>query len=366
MKIRKKKPVFAVLLCLCMLAFSAACGEKESPAEESGSVSGSAETEAPEAQTKTVIWNAGTINTDPAVSDVYNSEGHALALFAEKVNEYTNGAIEVNVHWGGTLGANPQLLEQAEMGEIDVFCGMPMSTAEPRFNVFGIPFVWKNLEQIDAAIDGGNGEIFKLTEQLFAERGLHLAGMGAGSLRGYANTKKDIFVPDDVKGVKTRVYESELVRAFWDKLTQTQMMSAMDIYTGLETGAVDGFENANTVIMVLKYYEVIKYFTDLNWQWANSAVYVISDKAWTALTNEQQEAVRKAAWEAAALETKEQIADQESANADLESKGVKITQITDEQYAAWIAYNDSLKDRYKEIVGAEFYDVYMKAVEAGQ
>jgi TRAP-type C4-dicarboxylate transport system substrate-binding protein len=360
------KLLFTVLLCFAMIALVAACGSNKPADEETTDNEEGAVVEEQETAQETVIWNAGTINTDPAVSDTYNAEGHALALFAEKVNEYTNGAITVNVHWGGTLGANPQLLEQAEMGEIDVFCGMPMSTSESRFNVFSIPFVWENMEEVDKAIDGGNGEIFKLTESLFADHNLHLAAMGAGAFRGYANTKKEIFVPDDVRGVKTRVYESELVRAFWDNLTQTQMMSAMDIYTGLETGAVDGFENANTVIMVLKYYEVIKYFTDLNWQWANSAVYVISDKAWTALSPDQQEAVRKAAWEAAALETREQIADQASANADLESKGITITKISDEQHDAWIEYNNSLADTYKNIVGADFYDEYMKAVEAGK
>jgi len=169
-----------------------------------------------------------------------------------------------------------------------------------------------------------------------------------------------------VKGVKTRVYESELVRAFWDGLTQTQMMSAMDIYTGMETGAVDGFENANTVMMVLKYYEVIKYFNDLNWQWANSAVYVVSDKAWNALTPELQEAVTKAAWEAAALESAEQSADQAKANAELEAKGIVVTVPTDEQRQAWIDYSDSLVDQYKAIVGEAFYDEYMAAVEAGK
>jgi TRAP-type C4-dicarboxylate transport system substrate-binding protein len=361
----KKKWIFMSLLCFVMVV-AAACGEK-TPAGNEGA---SAEEDAPAEEAVTppepVTWNVGTINTDPSVSDTYNSEGHALALFAEKVNEYTDGAITVNVHWGGTLGANPQLLEQVEMGEIDVFSGTPMSTSDPRFNVFGIPFVWEDLEQIDKAIDGGNGEIFKFTERMFADHNLHLAGMGVGVFRGYANTKKEIFVPSDVKGVKTRVYESELVRTFWDSLTQTQMMSAMDIYTGLETGAVDGFENANTVIMVLKYYEVIKYFTDLNWQWANSAVYVVSDKAWNALTADQREAVRKAAWEAAALQTEEQIADQASANADLESKGIVITEINDEQYAAWVEYGNSLVDAYKNIVGADLYDEYMKIAEAGK
>ncbi|MDR2487061.1 MAG: TRAP transporter substrate-binding protein [Clostridiales Family XIII bacterium] len=363
------KAVFAAVLCV-LLAFSmAACGGGGEPASAPETEPGG-DQEAPPAEetpaAEVIKWNVGTINTDPAVSDTYNAEGHALALFAEKVKEYTNGAVEVTVHWGGTLGANPQLLEQVQMGETDVFCGMPMSTSDPRFNAFSIPFTWDNLEQVDKAIDGGNGEIFKITEKLFAENNMHLAGMGAGAFRGYGNSKKEVLVPGDLKGVKTRVYESELVRAFWDGLTQTQMMSAMDIYTGMETGAVDGFENANTVMMVLKYYEVLKYFVDLNWQWANSAVYVVSDKAWTALTPEQQEAVKKAAWEAGALETAEQSADQAKANEDLAAKDITVSIPTDAQRQEWIDYSDSLVDTYKKIVGEEFYNEYMAAVEAGK
>jgi TRAP-type C4-dicarboxylate transport system substrate-binding protein len=372
MKKKSMRAIIAAILCVLLAFALAACGGGGSGSEGGGSeapdTGADAEepAEEPAVPTETITWNLGTINTDPAVSDTYNAEGHALALLAEKVKEYTNGQIEIVVHYGGTLGANPQLLEQCSMGEIEMFVGMPMSTSDPRFNAFSIPFVWEDLAQVEKAIAGGDGEIFSLTSKLFEENGMHLTAEGAGAFRGYGNSKKEVLTPADVKGVKTRVYESELVRAFWDGLTQTQMMSAMDIYTGMETGAVDGFENANTVMMVLKYYEVIQYFTDLNWQWANSAVYVVSDKAWDALTPELQEAVTKAAWEAAALESKEQAADQAKADTELEEKGITVSIPTDEQRQAWIDYSDGLIENYKTIVGADFYEEYMAAVAAGQ
>jgi TRAP-type C4-dicarboxylate transport system substrate-binding protein len=109
MKRGKMKLLFTVLLCFAMIALTAACGSNEPAGEETVDTGEDAVTEEQVSTQEPVIWNVGTINTDPAVSDTYNAEGHALALFAEKVNEYTNGAITVNVHWCGTLGAKTNI-----------------------------------------------------------------------------------------------------------------------------------------------------------------------------------------------------------------------------------------------------------------
>lgn len=354
----------AIALCFILAAGMAACGGSEQPGDSAGSALASvADTDTAAPAGEKVVWNVGCINTDPAVSPDLNAWGDMLLRFKEAVEEYTDGAIEIQIHWGGVLGGNPQLFEQCAMGELEVYSGQPMSGSDSRFACWNIPYTWDSLEQVEKAIDQGEGEIFKMAEGWVSDHGMNLMAMGASTMRGYANSKKEVILPADVKGLKSRVYEDELVRAFWDGLTQTQVLPVSDIYSALQTGAVDGLEMHATHILVGKYYEVVKYFVDIDWQWTSSALIIISDKAWNSITPEQQEAVRKASWEAVNIQSKEQMEFTEQAYAAMEEKGIKVTTLTPEQKQEWVDYAKSQEDAYKKIIGDEMYDEWMAAVE---
>lgn len=365
---KRTRIVIAMLLCLTVAFATAACGGSDKPATAPADTGSPAAPAAPAATPKAdaVVWNVGCINTDPAVSPELNAWGSMLLHFQQAVSEYTDGAIEIQIHWGGVLGGNPQLLEQCQMGELEVYSGQPMSGADPRFACWNIPYTWDSLEQIEKALDHGNGEIYKMSEEWVSDLGMHLLSMGASTMRGYANAKHEVIAPSDIKGLKSRVYEDELVRTFWDGLGQTQVLPVSDIYSALQTGAVDGLEMHATHIIVGKYYEVVKYYTDIDWQWTNSAMIIISDKAWTSITPEQQEAVRKAAWESSDIQTKEHIQNTKDAYGAMEAAGIQVTHLTPEQKQAWIDYAESQTETYKKIIGAETYDKYMAAVEAAK
>ena len=367
MKRSRRGLILVTFVCfvLVMLISLPACGKNGGdatatvPAVDETTTDSSA---APVDQTQKIIWNVGTISTDPTVAPDLNSPADWIVACKDKINEYTNGQIDLEIYYGGVLGAQPQLFEQVEMGELEVFNGQPMSSNDPRFACWNIPFQFDSLEQVDKAIDNGNGEIYKLAESWMSDHNVHLLGMGAGFMRGYANSKHEVILPQDVRGIKSRVYEDALVRTFWDGLTQTQILAVPDIYSALQTGTVDGLEMMATNLIVNKYDEVVKYYTDIDWQWVNSQMFIVSDKAWSALTPELQDEVSRAVSETIKIQTTNQIKYTDEAYGILENKGIKITRLTPDQRQAWIDYANSQTDKYKEIIGADIYDEYVAAV----
>jgi len=80
--------------------------------------------------------------------------------------------------------------------------------------------------------------------------------------RSFYNSKKPVYTPADLKGMKIRVQESELmlglVRSFGAIPTP---MPYGEVYSGLQTGVVDGAENNPPSYYSASHYEVAKYYT---------------------------------------------------------------------------------------------------------
>jgi len=114
-----------------------------------------------------------------------------------------------------------------------------------------------------------------------------------------------------------------------------------------------------TEIIKSKYYEVTDYYTDIDWQWVNSGVLVIGDQFWNQLTPELQEAVQRAATEAAEYQNQLQKEDTDRAYEVLEENGLQVTLLTPEQKQAWIDYGRSFDATFSNMVGEEVFNQIM-------
>ena len=377
---KAQKPTLIIILCFVFVLALTACGgggntQTTPPPATSGGGSGSGggggSTPAPattaEPEKVHYVWNLGTIASDVSIMPDMNSGAERLYVLKDLLDEYTDGQIELVIHWSSVLGPQPQVFEQCAMGELEVFQGQPMSSNDPRFACWNIPFQFSSLEEVDAALDDGNGELFQMAIPWFRDHNMELLSMGGGFIRGYANKVREVVEPADVRGIKSRVYEDALVRTFWDGLTQTQMMGLPDVYSSLQTGAIDGVEMMATQVIINKYVEVVNYYTDINWQWVNSQMFAVSHQSWNVLSPEPQDAVRRAAREAVRVQTEKQIIYTDQAMVELERDyGVQVTRLTDDQRQVWKDYAVSQTDKYKEIIGAEMYDEYMAVIDRAQ
>ncbi len=168
---------------------------------------------------------------------------HAKVLKGE-IETWSNGRIEVQVYPASQLGGFREMLEQVQMGTLEMTsttCG-GMSSFFPEIQVTDLPYMFKN-EQVVGKF-GQSPFWIELGKAILKKTGnIRLAAIGCGGFRHFCTTKPVKKVAD-MKGMKIRTINSplqqELVRALGASPTP---MAWGDLYTSLQTGVVEGTKN---------------------------------------------------------------------------------------------------------------------------
>ncbi len=111
-------------------------------------------------------------------------------------------------------------------------------------------------------------------------------------------SRKPIFSPEDLQGVKMRMFQAEMPIQAWSALgANVQVYSWSDVYTALATGAVDSLTTVISASYLNKHIELIKYFTNLQ-EYFQIVLPVMSKRSWDKLNDQQKAAMEQAANEA--------------------------------------------------------------------
>ncbi|HKJ63153.1 MAG TPA: TRAP transporter substrate-binding protein DctP, partial [Hyphomicrobiales bacterium] len=128
----------------------------------------------------------------------------------------------------------------------------------------------------------------------------------------------------DLAGVKLRMPGSDAWQFLGKALGASPVpMAFTEVYTGLQTGAIDGQDNPLPTDKDSKFYEVTKqivltsHLVDLNY-------IAFSKKVWDALTPEQQATLQKAADDAAESGRQKQLALEAELEQFFKDKGLKV------------------------------------------
>lgn len=356
------KPLALVLSLVLVAGLLAACGGSGSgdtgastPPADGGTSTGSGNAE--------FNWKMGTIYNDPQARPTNNSWGLSMQKFIELVNEKSDGRIEITPYYNSVLGASNELMEQLRRGELEVFYGQPMSTVDPRYGVFSVPYLFENYDDVEKYIASPDAPLFAMAQEWMAENNSYLVCSGSSVFRGFFNTKHEVATVDDVGDLKVRIYEDPVVSSFWSGICSASPIPYSEVYTSLQTNTVDGLEFAATSIVSDKFYELGPHYSDINWQWTWAANIVVSDKYWNELPDDLKEIVTECAWEAMEVQKAEESADADAAEATLQENGVEYYHLTDADRETWVTYARSLDDKMREIIGAETFDAVMDAIK---
>jgi TRAP-type C4-dicarboxylate transport system substrate-binding protein len=253
-----------------------------------------------------------------------------------------------------------------ERGELDIYYGQPMSAIDPRFGAWSIPYLFQNYNEIRAIACNPNSDFFKLSAKWLGEHNGTLLAMGITNTRGLFNTKHRVVTVEDVKNLKLRTYEDPVVNAFWEDICQAMPIPVNEVYTAMQTNSVDGLEFAPTSIIGRRYQEVGKFYSDINWQWAAGATFVMNTDSFNKLPDDLKKIVTDCALEAAIYQGEREIADEAVCFATLAENGVEIYRLTPEERQNWIDYADSISDKIRSAVGVEAYDAAVSLVKAAR
>jgi len=262
---------------------------------------------------------------------VVTKPGSAQNIVAEKFKELieqkSQGELQVKIFHSASLGNETEILQQIQLGTIQlgIITSGPFDSFDPIVRVIDYPFLFKDYNQADEILDGplGSEILFSLESSGF--KGLCFSENG---FRNLTNSKRAVFGPADIEGLKIRVMSSALHKSIWQALGANPTPMPWPIYTELEQGVIDGQENPLWVLEVYKFYEIQKYMT-LTRHVYSAHIDVASLAWWKTLDQTQQEMIRQAMYEAAVY----QRADNRAKNAArlelLKENGMEVVENPD-------------------------------------
>lgn len=233
-----------------------------------------------------------------------DSHYQAAALkFKEVVEAGSKGEITVSIFPQSQLGGEVKMIQSARTGAIAglITAGPPLENTVQEFSVLSLPYLFDNLDQANAVLQGPVGE--KMLKQL-ESRGL----VGLTFLSSFERNvfgSRAIHKVDDMKGMKIRVLQSPaFIRTYEALGAQPTPMAYSEVFVALQNGVVDGAEADPAQVVQDKFVEVTKFYNFTKTHYMPSLL-VLSKARFDALTKEQQDLVRRSAKEAAkaSLET---------------------------------------------------------------
>jgi tripartite ATP-independent transporter DctP family solute receptor len=275
---------------------------------------------------------------------VVTKPGSAQNIVAEKFKELvearSNGAFEVKIHHSASLGNETEILQQIQMGTIQmgVITSGPFDTFDPVARVIDYPFLFKDNAQADEILDGPLGQEILTSLESSGLKGLAFSENG---FRNLTNNTRAVKTPDDVKGLKIRVMESALHKGIWQALGANPTPMPWPIYSELEQGVIDGQENPLWVAEVYKMYEVQKYLSMTRHVYS-AHIDVASLSWWNGLKPGQQTLLQTAIREAAKFQRVENRKADAGRIALVKEKGMQVEEAPD--VAAFRAKVAGLKD----------------------
>jgi tripartite ATP-independent transporter DctP family solute receptor len=268
---------------------------------------------------------------------VQSQLGAGATALADELAKRTGGRITVQQFADATLGGDVELAKGVQLGAIDLalITGFGLSTVLPEAGVFNIPFLFKSVQHAHAVFDGAIGESYR---PLFAAKDMVMLAWGENGLRHITNSKRPIVTPDDLKGLKMRVPQTQVMLTAFQALgAEVATLPFPQLFEALRSDKFDGEENPIATILAAKFAQVQKFLT-LSGHAYDPAVFVVSPDTFDDLSAEDKASLVAAAQLGAAASRRAAAEAAEAGVVALEQAGMTIQrQIDSARFAAAMA-----------------------------
>ena len=278
---------------------------------------------------------AGNVNAETTLRFGYEAPRsdtqHAAAKkFNDLLKEKTKGEIKLSLFPDSTLGNAQTMISAVRGGTIDLeMSGSPnFSGLVQKLNVIDIPFIFKDRAHAYSVLDGEIGQ--GLLKELEAQGLKGLAFWEVG-FRAFSNSKHPVNGPEDIKGLKVRTNQNPMyIQAFSLLGANPVPMPLSELYTALETKAVDAQEHPIGIFWSAKLFEVQKYLSLTNHGY--TPLIVVMNKAkFDGLSPELQKAMVEAAQEAGKYQRELNLENEKDIIGKLAKAGVSVIEKVDNQ-----------------------------------
>jgi tripartite ATP-independent transporter DctP family solute receptor len=218
----------------------------------------------------------------------------ALHFMGHLIAERSGGRDQIRVFHSRQLGEEKETIEQTRAGAIDLNRTNValIGNFVPAMNVLAMPFLFRSIEHLQKVLDGPIGNEILNSFDPYGFVGLAFYDSGARSIY---NSVRPIRSIDDMKGLRLRVQQSELMSNMIRALgAEPVELPYGQVITGLATKLIDGAENNWPSYVTTDHYKFAGYYT-LTEHTMSPEVLVMSRKAWESLSADEKKLFREAA-----------------------------------------------------------------------
>jgi len=287
-------------------------------------------------------------------------KGQMAEKFKELVAERLGGKVVVEVFPNSQLFGDNKVLEAMLLGDVQM--GAPALSKFDRYTkqlqIFDLPFLFKDMAAVEKFQKSDKGQ--ELLDTI-GKKGLVGLGYLHNGLKQLSSSEP-LKVPADAAGKKFRIMASDVLAAQFEAVKATPLKKPFsEVFTLLQTRAIDGQENTYSNIYSQKFYEVQPYITESNHGLLDYMV-VTSKEFWMGLPDDIRKEL-KATVEEAIVYGNEIAAqkDLEDKQKIIDSKRSEIITLTDAERNAWVEAMKPVWEQFEGEIGKDMIDAAYKS-----
>jgi TRAP-type C4-dicarboxylate transport system substrate-binding protein len=256
-----------------------------------------------------------------AVFSEQDIRAEMMKMFADEIK----GDFAFEGYYGGTLFKQGTELVALQRGNLEMgnIAPQDISKQVPAWSVVTSAYLFRDAAHLKMFFNSEPGaEIKKMAED---QLGIHILGPTYFGTRqvGLKPTKK-INTPEDMAGIKLRMPNGDAWQFLGTALGANPVpMAYAEVYTGLQTGAIDGQDNPLPNVENMKFYEVMSQIV-LTSHLVGFDILTVSGKVWSDMSPEQQAKFQAAADKAIAFSTEKHLAREKELVDLFKSKGLDL------------------------------------------
>ncbi|MEM6712685.1 MAG: DctP family TRAP transporter solute-binding subunit [Pseudomonadota bacterium] len=274
-------------------------------------------------------------------TDPFENPAHACtAVFSNLVTSGTNGSVSVEVFGSNQLGSAAEHVQQVRDGILQATLTSTGALASyyQRIDVLNLPFAFSGNAATYEVFDGEFGTA--LAEDIEAELGdvVVLGFPDTGGFFAVTNSQREIASVEDFEGIRIRTMTLPSHQTIVQALgAEAYPLSWGEVYSGLQTGVIDGQMNPVPIISFANFAEVQEFLTLTNHLFS-PYTFMMNRSFYEGLTDEERAVVHTAAENcvAASRGLSRIIEASDRGLAGLMEK-INVTALTDEQRAEMAA-----------------------------
>ncbi|WP_321395039.1 TRAP transporter substrate-binding protein [uncultured Desulfuromusa sp.] len=282
-------------------------------------------------------------------------KGQMANKFKQLIDERLAGKVVVEVFPNSQLFGDNNVLEAMLLGDVQI-AAPSLSKFEKytdSLQIFDLPFLFKDMAAVEKFQQGPIGQ--KMLSSI-KKKGL----VGLGYLHNgmkQLSASDPLRVPADAKNKKFRIMTSDVLAAQFEAVDAMPLKKPFsEVFTLLQTKAIDGQENTWSNIYSKKFYEVQPYITESN-HGVLDYLLVTSAEFWMGLPDDIRTEVKKALDEATQfgneVSAQKAIADRQKI---IDSKRSEVIELTDAERALWVEAMKPVWKKFEGKIGKEYIE----------